>query len=186
MIITNVSTTYLKLTAIEIAALITTPSDYTKIEVTANINCCISPVFTQTLSYPFTDTENLLLLSTDSLRLNPAFFGMGLTSISSNIYSISVKLFKTDENILIANCAFIDPLSDISCKVAALLHNIISEYEDKTLTEKPSLLAHILHYSLINGSNCGCNCDELCKNYIALLELLSNVNPELLADCGCN
>lgn len=180
MIITNIDTTYLKATATEIAALITTPSNFSKMEVTASINCG-TPIV-KTLLAPFTATADLLLISTDGIRLNPSFFG--LTELSNGIYKVSVKLFEVSplQTILIANCALVD--IDLSCQVATLLHNIIGEYEDK-LSEQPSIIAHVLHYSLVNGSNCGCNCDEMCNNYSYLVNILTNIDPQLLADCGC-
>lgn len=181
MTITNVSTTYLKATATEIALLIADPTGYTKMEVTATKNC--GTAYTQTFSAPFTATANLLLLSPDSIRLNPTFFG--LTELDNGVYKVTVKIFEISpaQTILISNCALVD--IDVTCQVAAMLHNLIGEYEDKTLTEKPSIIAHVLHYALVNGSNCGCNCAEMCQVYDALIDILTNIDPKLLADCGC-
>lgn len=180
MIITNVSTDYIQVTSGEIKVLIAIPSDYSKIEVTASQDCGTS--ITKTLNNPFVATTDLALLGIDSIKITPHFFG--LTTIPSGIFKVSVKIFVISplQTILIANCAFVD--IDVACKVAALLHNIIGEYEDKT-AEKPSIIAHVLHYSLVNGSNCGCNCDEMCKNYSGLVDILTNIDPKLIADCGC-
>lgn len=179
MKITNVGTSYIKATSDEIAALISDPSPYTKLEITATLNC--GNILTQNLSSPFTDTATILLLDPDSIRFNPSFFG--LTAIANGIYRVSIKFFSTDGTIFISNCGFVD--IDLSCQVASLLHNIIGEYQDKS-AESPASIAHILHYSLVNGNNCGCNCDEMCKNYAALLDILSTIDPQLIADCGCN
>lgn len=178
MTIINVDTSYIKVTSAEIAALIATPGSYTKIEVKGTLSC--GNEFSQILTNPFVATANLLLLGSDSIRINPAFFG--LIALSNGVYKVSVKIFTASTNQFFSNCALVD--IDLACKVAALLHNILADYEHN-LEEKPSSLAHLLHYSLINGSNCGCNCDDMCKNYNALIDILTNIDPTLLADCGC-
>lgn len=51
--------------------------------------------------------------------------------------------------------------------------------------------AILLHYGLTQGSNCGCNCDDLCTVYNQLLTILSVLDGTLQsgtntdADCGC-
>lgn len=173
--------TYLVFSCPELAALILNPPGYTKIEVKATLNC--GTEYSQTLPYPFTSTPNLALIGADGVQIFPGFFG-GAAVFATGVYSIKVKIFlAVGGNTLIANCAFIDA-DNTSCKVASTLHNILGEYEDRS-EEKPSTLIHLLHYSLVNGSNCGCNCDEMCKNYQALVDLLNNIDPQLKADCGC-
>lgn len=184
MIIANAHDAYLSITAPEITAIANGASSYTKIEVTASINC--GTAYTQNITNVPLVPETTILITADdgSIRINPIFFG-GITQLVNGVYKISIKIFQSapvTETILIANCTLVD--MDLNCKVSALLHNIIGEYEDK-LAEKPSSLAHLLHYSLVNGSNCGCNCDEMCKNYDALIDILTNIDPQLLADCNC-
>lgn len=178
MIITNVSSTYLSITSDEITAIQAAPNDYTKVEITGSINCG-TPI-TKTLLHPFNATADISLMLQNILQINPSFFG--LTELANGVVKISLKIFDDTGSTFITNCALVD--IDLACKVAALLHNILAEYESK-LEERPSSIAHLLHYSLVNGSNCGCNCADMCKNYDALIDILTNIDPTLLADCGC-
>ena len=183
MTITNMGT-YLLLESSYISEVIATPLNYIKLEVIGNINCCATGCgqlnTTITFNYPFTTTTNLEL-NTVGLKVFPAFFG--LTSFIDGVYRISVKRFEENVGtIFIENCLFIDVT--IKCKVAALLKEIIEENKVKT-GEKKSTIAHLLHYALVNGSNCGCNCAEMCDVYKELVALLDTINPEIFTDCGC-
>lgn len=71
-------------------------------------------------------------------------------------------------------CAFID--IETKCLVAAKITELLSGVS--TNGEN----AHLMHYALINGSNCGCNCTELCALYT---ELLTLIKDSTVQDCGC-
>lgn len=131
--------------------------------------------------FNFGAVNSNIFINADGIFLTPAFFG--LTSITDGIYKVTLKFVK-DNGAYIAetNCAFIDVT--IKCKVAALLQNILQESKING-SEKVSTIAHILHYALFNGSNCGCNCAELCKVYAELVGLLENIDPLITNDCGC-
>lgn len=125
-------------------------------------------------------TTNVYVLP-DGIYISPEFFS--LTSLMDGIYKISIK-FKAADNSYIqeTNCAFVDVT--VKCKVASVLQNILKESKVSGL-EESSTIIHILHYALTNGSNCGCNCEELCKVYTELVTLLNNIDPQITNDCGC-
>ena len=99
------------------------------------------------------------------------------------IYQITVKYTKAAGTGFIEEtmCAFIDVKT--RCKVAGLMEEMLS---DNNKREVESLW--LLHYALVTSSNCGCNCDDLCKAYSDLLsihtELVNNPNTSN-TDCGC-
>lgn len=115
------------------------------------------------------------------LYIRPTFFGSSV--FVDNIYKFSIKFtLEGGGYTLIENCIFID--ITYKCKVAAYLKNIIEENADVNDNEKISTIIHLLHYSLVNGSNCGCNCSQLCEVFNELKLLLLNTKPEN-TNCGC-
>lgn len=158
--------------------------DFTDVSLTGCLNCCGSST---TLAYDTTevlDAENSqFYIAEGALYVKPIFFG--LSEFVDGIYKLDIKFVAANSGgyTLISNCAFIDIL--YKCKVASLLQNIISENKAPENTEKVSTIVHLLHYALFNGSNCGCNCEELCSVFDGLTELLNNVNPLIQNDCGC-
>lgn len=183
MTITNMGS-YLLLESAQITDVIANPSDYEKLEITGDINCCTSgcggTVNTVTFPNPFTTTSSLQLVA-PGIKVFPPFFG--LTEFTDGVYKLSVKFFREDEDTLFQeNCIFVD--ITLKCKVAALLKNLIEESKSNN-TEKISTIAHLLHYALFNGSGCACNCEEMCKVYAELISVLDSVNPQIFVDCGC-
>lgn len=114
----------------------------------------------------------------DGLYILPSFFSM--LELVDGIYKFDVKIYKTDSNTLETNCAFVD--ITIKCKVASVLDGIMKESKNAGI-EQCSTIIHILHYALVNGSNCGCNCEELCTIFRELFALL---NSTITTDCGCS
>lgn len=175
--------TYLLLESDKIDEVIATPGDFTKFEISGDINCCSSgcgdTVTSITFDNPFTTTSKVEL-SADGLKIFPAFFG--LTEFMDGIYKFSVKTFESGKATLESNCLFVD--ITIKCKVAKLLNCILEENKTKA-PEKTGTIIHILHYGLVNGSNCGCNCAEMCEVYEYLVSFLDSIDPETFADCGC-
>lgn len=184
----------IRIIADEIAALIigidTDPPTYIKVQITAKINCgsdvVVSYLFSESLTddtHKFYFTNNTL----DKLIIFPSFFG--ITEFKDCIVRFDIKMFKSDEEgnitgyVLISNCAFIDVT--YKCRVAALLQNIISENKNGNDNEKVSTITHLLHYALFNGSNCGCNCEELCDVFEELTSLIQGIDPQIINDCGC-
>jgi hypothetical protein len=174
---------YLFLQSDKIDEVIATPGDFTKIEISGDINCCTSgcgdTVTTEIFLNPFTTTAKLELTAT-GIKVFPAFFG--LTEFTDGVYKFDVKSFETDQVTLESNCLFVD--ITFKCKVAALLKCIIEENKIKT-GEKTGTIIHLLHYGLVNGSNCGCNCSDMCVAFRELSALLDSANPEIFTNCGC-
>lgn len=178
MTITNMGT-HLLLESPYITLLGQTPADYEKVDITGCINCCPTSTLITT-EFPYTATPKITFGAT-SITIWPAFFG--LTEFTDGIYKFEVKIYEIGQGTTLeSNCIFID--ITFKCKVAALLKNIITENKTKS-GEKLSTTAHILHYALFNGSNCGCNCEEMCQVFTYLNDLLSNLDPQIFVDCGC-
>ena len=132
------------------------------------------------LEFGYSGINTGFFLQDDSLFIKPQFFG--IDKLIDGVYKFEIKISKTQSFTIETNCAFID--IETKCKVAATLQNIKKESETKGI-EKCSTIIHLLHYALINGSNCGCNCDEMCKVYKELYRLLNNIDPQIVNDCGC-
>ena len=150
---------------------------YTSVEAAVTLNCGAELV-EEYDTVQILDTVNskfyLLPTELDSLYFKPEMFG--LTTFIDGIYYIRLNLWKPAGGYTqMANCAFVDVT--FKCKVAQLLEGVISS--------GLNTMAHMLHYSLTNGSNCGCNCDELCVNFALLGEILTE-SPQIRNDCGCN
>lgn len=140
------------------------------------------------ISIPFgqnTAGSNLYYFNTEekTIYIKPQFFN-DATEFVDGIYKFIVKWTKEDNDGFIQeeNCSFIDITT--KCRVASILQNILKEANDNSL-EKVSGTITLLHYSLVNGSNCACNCDELCSVYRGLIELLDTIDPKIVNNCGC-
>jgi len=122
-------------------------------------------------------------IANGSLFLTYKFFAGNLSKFRDGIYKITLKYNASNGSwVSESGCAFID--IDTKCKVASFLQNIVAENKT-SIQDKPSTIIHVLHYALVNGSNCGCNCNELCEIYSELYSLI-NDNPKLVnKDCGC-
>jgi len=122
----------------------------------------------------YNNLSSKMFLNGTSLYIDPLYFNYTDNLIKDGIYKFNLKITRANNAGFIteSNCAFIDNYT--KCLVANKL-NILKEIEpiDSTI--------HILHYALTNGSNCGCNCDELCEIYKELHSLLNNITN----DCGC-
>lgn len=176
---------YLLLNSSYIAEIIANPNNYLKVEITGDINCCTSNCgATKTIlsiNLPQLTNTDKAEFTIDGLKIYPLFFG--LSAFTDGVYNFSVKRFEDNAGtVLESNCLFVD--ITYKCKVATLLKCIIEENKKKD-TEKLSTTIHILHYALVNGSNCGCNCTEMCEVFRELTTLLANVDPQITNDCGC-
>lgn len=144
---------------------------------------CNIPPFTNT--YPVSDITNVnnnFYVQAGAVYVSPKFFG--LPALVDAVYYLSLKFIKTGGGYtMIQNCAFIDLI--YKCKLATMLDQIIEENKAPNQIEKISTTAHLMHYALINGSNCGCNCTEMCSVFEELTILLKGIDPNF-TDCGCN
>lgn len=165
-------------TADEIDTFITNIDDYTSIAFTGTLNCSSTSI---TKSYTTTEilvNTNFAYIEDDKLYVKPLLFG--LTTFADGIYKLVVRIKDTDFTIM-QNCIFID--ITYKCKVASYLADLIEENKRKDKGDKKATIIHLLHYSLVNGSNCGCNCDEMCLIFAELRELLKN--QPIQNNCGC-
>lgn len=158
------------------------PLTYTKFKIDATINCC-PELFSYTFPLPFVQTNPpLILLTPDGIEVTPLFFhvvGVGQTVIDG-IYKFNVKIFVNDNQYTFEeNCAFIDVT--YKCKVATYIDNILdTTNEDGTVATN----VHVLHYALVNASDCGCNCQALCDTFRQLALIVNPIIPTIQS-CGC-
>ncbi len=172
----------LSIIADEINNFITNIADYTGITINANISCLSnSNELTVDTTDILDDTKNVYI-EDNVLYIKPELFS-GMTKFVDGIYKISLKFVKINSGgyVKITNCIFVD--ITFKCKLASLIIDILEENERGT--EKVSTIAHILHYALVNGSNCGCNCEEMCEVFNALKNLLTGIDVKTINDCGC-
>lgn len=172
----------ISITANEIQDFLDNIDDYTGITVTATLNCTDIPIEQTYNTTDILDNSKLFYIDEDSgiLYITPQL--LSNETFVDGVYKFDIKFSLASSSILIQNCIFVDIL--FKCKVAALMQNIMKENE-KVGTEKVSTIIHWLHYSLVNGSNCGCNCDEMCEVFLGLRQLLLDLDPQILNDCGC-
>lgn len=170
----------LTIVAPEINDFITNIINYTGISIITNITCTTDNEVDINTTDIIDSTKNIYIQN-NVLYILPQYFSSNIAFVDG-VYKITIKFNTSNGYVKIYNCYFVDVT--LSCKVGSLLQNIITENEVAG-TEPISSMAHLLHYSLVNGSNCGCNCDEMCQVYTYLLDLLTDVNTNLINDCGC-
>jgi len=148
---------------------------FTSVEATVTLNCGTEMVQEYSAA-SMADTANkfYIVLADLAFYFKPEMWG--LTEFVDGVYRIILKGNQAAGGyIMLENCLFVD--ITYKCKVAVLL--------DEVITNKTSTTAHLLHYSLVNGSNCGCNCDAMCVNFDALCGILGNSQAVINNDCGC-
>lgn len=125
---------------------------------------------TSTMPFSFFNEATSFLLS-EQLYISPAFYN--IDTLIDGVYKVKIKATKENGTwVEEENCAFID--CETKCKVADFVTAFLSlNVEDKD----EALFVTMSHYALINGSNCGCNCKELCDLYFNLYEILSSRTP---------
>lgn len=161
-----------------IQAMIATPDDYLQLKIESTINCCPT-IYTQTQALPLISNP-YFAFSASGIEVKPAFFNViSPNSIIDGIYHFNVKIF-TDENNyhFEEDCAFMD--ITFKCKVAKYLDVLNDINEDGQIATN----VHVLHYALVNGSNCGCNCVAMCTVFKQLYDILKPITPQLQG-CGC-
>lgn len=156
-------------------------NNYTGVTVSVVINC--NTVITAESTYTNQEiivNTNPCYIANGLLYIQPVF--LGLDNFSDSIIKITIKFNTTNGYTQISNCIFVDVT--YKCKVATFLQNVLDE-SSSNLVEKPYTVAHVLHYALTNGGNCGCNCDDMCSVFNNLTDLIVTANPETTNDCGC-
>ena len=131
--------------------------------------------------------DNNVILVGDKILVAAPYFG--IEEYVDGIYTFSVRIEKDTPTLswtIESNCFFFDVT--FKCKVASTLNKLKEELADSN-TERVATTIHIMHYALVNGSNCGCNCSDLCNVFIELYALLTdtigdNYNNQT-SNCGC-
>lgn len=186
MVITYLGNPTFKLSVVssEITNFIADIVSYSGIEITASKNCTDTPIVKEyNTTDILLDTSNFYIVG-GVLYIRPQLFGTIL--FEDGVYKIEIRFKKPAGHIIITNCIFVD--ISFKCKVATLLKALLEESGNTNRTkgiEKTSTAIHLLHYSLTNGSNCGCNCFELCAVFNELCILLSGIDLQITNDCGC-
>lgn len=109
-----------------------------------------------------------------ALLLSPMFFAQGL-NFQDGVFTITLNYINSEGNIITeTNCFFLD------CNTGCTVSTKIKELQEAS-NEKNATNIFLLHYTLIEGSNCGCNCDELCEIF---RKLCTNLNSSSCL-CGC-
>ena len=169
-----------------IANLTSNPSNYASVEMTATLTCGTAIVKAYATGDLYDTTKEFYYFE-NSIWITPLMFGLviptdGSSGFIDGVYSVTIKIIDSSNGYTIySNCIFID--ITYKCQVAGLLDNIIAENQKGG--EQTATIAHILHYSLVNGSNCGCNCAAMCENFNSLCSLLGNASAQINNDCGC-
>ena len=136
----------------------------------------------ETQNFTYGDEEDAYFIDS-VLCINPSFFVE--TDLVDGVYTIELTGFDGTEYFNEKNCAFIDV--NTKCQVAASLKALISESTNTFVFDKEATATyiHMLHYGLVIGSNCGCNCDNMVSAFTELTALLSTVTTLNTSQNGC-
>lgn len=178
----DIESSLLLATASELSDFVDNIDDYTSIEITTSVNCSDTTIIQEYDTSDIYNTDNKFYVDIDSKILYLSVLMFSPSMFTDGIYKVTIK-FKKEAGgyIQVANCIFVD--ITFKCKVASLMDKIISE--NKTSSEKTSTIAHILHYALFNGSNCGCNCEDMCDIFKQLSDILDTLDLTIDNNCGC-
>jgi hypothetical protein len=114
-----------------------------------------------------------MFFNSNVMYISPSFFNM--TEFVDGIYSFSFTFVNKSNNIITeSNCFFFD--CQTKCKVSTQLEELLE-------CNKRATNIFLLHYTLTEGSNCGCNCDELCAIFNKLCSELGT--NQTCVTCGC-
>ena len=105
--------------------------------------------------------------------IEPSFFG--LQEFVDGVYGFELVFNTTlGATVVESSCFFYD--CETKCKVSKKL-------EDLLKCNKSATNIFLLHYTLTEGNNCGCNCEEMCEIFIKLCEKLGD--DKTCTACGC-
>lgn len=145
--------------------------EYLIARVTVTLDCCDDnktfieiPDITNT-----SPTDDVYVDSDNNFVINPSFFENGITN---GVYTVVISLFQPNgTEFCDTGCLFVD--CDLKCRVYEKVKTLTTDEEKTQILMK--------HYSLTVGSNCSCDCGDLCTIYKSLLEDLEGIEY----DCGC-
>lgn len=169
----------IKLQSEAIQEMIDNIEDYSKVKIEATINCC-PEVFMDEEDLDGTLDTTKFVITSDSIIVKPPFFGLlSNEDLKDGVYHFKIKLYKPNDTFVFEEmCAFIDVT--YKCKVSAFLKDLLDKSEDGVCATN----VHVLHYALVNGSNCGCNCTDMCDVFKELTKLIKPINLQPQG-CGC-
>lgn len=153
--------------------------DYTKLKIEGVVNCC-GQKFSIIDLVPLAPNTKYTVVG-NTIEIKPAFFNITGTSpkFMDGVFHFEVKLFKPDDTFTYEeNCSFID--ITYKCKLSGMLKSLLGTDEDKNV----GMVAFLLHYALVTGSNCGCNCKEMCDAFRELANILAPITNQS-NNCGC-
>lgn len=178
LIITLMDNGSILLNSEDIQLMMNNQDEYLKVKIDSTINCC-PQLYTRTAYLPFS-LNDYFAFTADGIEIKPAFFNVITPNqIIDGVYYFNVKIFTTENNYHYEeDCAFMD--ITFKCKVAKYLDKLNDLGEDGQVATN----VHILHYALVNGSNCGCNCNAMCDVFKQLYDVLKPITPQLQG-CGC-
>lgn len=105
--------------------------------------------------------------------INPSLFT--LQEFVDGVYSFELVFTTTAGSTIIeSNCFFYD--CETKCKLSKKLDELLE-------CNKSATNLFLLHYTLTEGNNCGCNCDEMCQIFLTLCEKLGD--DKTCTACGC-
>jgi hypothetical protein len=113
-----------------------------------------------------------VFFTNDAIVISPEFFN--LTEFVDGVYSFTVTFTKDNQLISQSSCFFFD------CNTKCLVSERLEELKN---CNKSATNLFLLHYTLTEGSNCGCNCDKLCEIFKKLCSELGGSNS--CSNCGC-
>ena len=114
-----------------------------------------------------------MFFNSNMMYIAPSFFNM--MNFTDGVYSFTLTFNNGGQVITTeSNCFFLD------CKTGCEVSTKIKELEEAS-NPKNATNIFLLHYTLTEGSNCGCNCDELCEIF---RKLCNNLNSTSCL-CGC-
>lgn len=114
----------------------------------------------------FTAGANSLIVMDSGIYISPSF--MSVDKFEDGVYGIVAKEFSSDGSWVEKHQCFFND-ETIKCRVSRYMKELLNG------GDKSSKELHILHYSLVNASNCGdCNCTNLCAMYNKIISILNN------------
>tara|TARA_Y100000590_G_scaffold396343_1_gene476995 strand:- start:752 stop:1294 length:543 start_codon:yes stop_codon:yes gene_type:complete len=145
-------------------------------ELTVFKNCCDCTGYPVTIAFSANKpvaSAGIYTIDDKVIKLEPGILGTGTTVFPDGVYKVVLTQIESGGAPITteSNCFFMD--CSTTCEVAKYIKNLLKTPAD--------VEAHLLHFGLVNGSNCNCNCDEMCSLYSKLYNILNNTET-----CLCN
>lgn len=125
----------------------------------------------QTVYFNFASDPDVII-SNDKIIIKPSFFTDAV--LQEGIYSITIIITTTD-NIAIqeSTCFFVD----------ITMSGLLQAFVEPSKCDATQMHLLLMHYSLNQGSNNNCNCDNMYEIYNYLAQVINKTL--IIEDCGC-